>query len=97
MTTSQAQQKLRKSSTPGGDSLLPESGAESGGSPVTVLHVEMEDGSATDDGSIKQGEAGIEISTQTERPSIDDKETMMTNEEVEGMATTETECRETQV
>ena len=38
---------------------------------------------------------GVEIETQTEKPENEDKETGITNEELNEMA--EKECRETQV
>ena len=90
---------VRKSITPGGDSLqlgATTSGGESGGSPTTVLHMQMGDGYTGDTRSLKR-EGMIPTSTQTDKPTSDDKETMMTQDEVEKMETTETECRETQV
>ena len=83
-----------KSLTPGGDSLYAggtTSGGESGGSPITVLRMKMEDGVERADGEM------VPISTQTEQPVNEDKETMMTREEVEENEATNTECRETQV
>ena len=47
-------------------------------------------------GRLKREEM-IPTSTQTDKPTSDDKETMMTQDEVEKMETTETECGETQV
>ena len=66
------------------------SGGESGGSPITVLHMQMEDEKLKSKGQDK-----MEIETQTEHPENEDKETGITQEELIEMA--DTECRETQV
>ena len=66
------------------------SGGESGGSPITVLHMQMGDEKLK-----SKGQEKIEIETQTEQPENEDKETGITQEELFVMA--ETECRETQV
>jgi hypothetical protein len=66
------------------------SGGESGGSPITVLHMQMED-----EKQKSKGQEKIEIETQTEQPENEDKETGITKEELIEMA--ETESRETQV
>ena len=59
------------------------SGGESGGSPITVLRMQMQD------------EVKKETETQTEKQAIEDKETTITAEELNEMAGKE--CRETQV
>ena len=59
------------------------SGGESGGSPITVLRMQMQD------------EVKKETETQTEKQAIEDKETTITAEELNEMAGRE--CRETQV
>ena len=90
-----------KVSTSGGESLQvgedlhaggTTSGGESGGSPITVLRMQMEDGKP---GTAQMGM--VPTSTQTEQPTNEDKETMMTREEVDINEMTNTECRETQV
>ena len=98
-TQPRSQIKEGKFSTSGGESIQlgddlhaggTTSGGESGGSPITVLRMQMEDGKPG-------GEQMVPISTQTEQPTNEDKETMMTHEEVDENERTNTECRETQV
>ena len=66
------------------------SGGESGGSPITVLQMQMGDELTK---GVDQGK--VEIETQTEKPGNEDKETGMTQDELNEMAGKE--CRETQV
>ena len=63
------------------------SGGESGGSPITVMQMKG--------ATIGADQEKVEIETQTEKPGNEDKETGITQEEMNEMS--EKECRETQV